>query len=114
MRHLTYIYNPLSRFKLLIVDDIHYHPSSTQNVFPTFSYDSTYAWRKNSVVYIIKFHISSLIFLMGGSSNSTFSRDYVHHHGSFAPPDIITSCNVPPSTFVVFQYATIFSFSLFS
>lgn len=55
MGYLTYTCHPLSIFKLLIEDNIHYYPLSTQNVFIIFTYDSTYAWRRNSVGYIIKF-----------------------------------------------------------
>ena len=44
-------------------------PSSTQNVFLTFTYDSTYTWRGNSVGYIIKFFTTSSIFFIGVSSN---------------------------------------------
>lgn len=74
MRHLTYTCHPLSRFKLLIADDIHYYPFSTLNMFSTFTDYSTHASHRNLVGYIIKFHTTFLIFLMGGSSNLTLLK----------------------------------------
>ena len=120
MRHFTYIYHSLSRFKLLIVDDIHYYSSCIQNVFPTFIYDSTHAWDGNSVSYIMKFLLTSSIFLMGGLSNSTFFKMLysswwlLYTSRDTQPLYIITSCNVPPSTFFVFECVIIFSSSPFS
>ena len=70
MRRLTYICHPLSKFKLMITDDIHYYPSFIQNVFFAFTYDFTRVYRKNSVGYILKFLTTSPIFLMGRLSNS--------------------------------------------
>ena len=111
----TYICYPLNKFKLLIINDILYYPSSTQNMFPIFTYDSIHAWRRNSVDYIIKFLTTSPIFLMGGLSNSIIiKRSYLSSWLLCTSRDIqssyiITSCNVSPSTFIVFQCANIFS-----
>ena len=120
IRHLTYTCHPLSKFKLLIPDDIHYYQSSTQNMFPTFIYDYTYAQCKNSMDYIIKLLTISPIFLMEGSSNSTLLKKFYSllwllcTSRDTQPSHAITSYNIPSFTFVVFRCATIFSSSHFS
>ena len=118
MRHLTYICHLLSTFKLLIANDIHYYPSSIQNIFLIFTYDTTYAWCRNLMGYIIKFLITSSIFLMGGSSNFTplkmlYSSSWLFSTSRDTQPSYtITSCNVSPSTFVVFHCNHFFLFPL--
>ena len=120
IRHLTYTCHLLSKFKVLIPDDIQYFQSSNQNMFPTFIYDSIHTQRKKSMDYIIKLLAISPIFLMEGLSNSTLvkrlcsllwflctSRVTQHSY-------IITSCNIPSFTFVVFRCTTTFSSSHFS
>ena len=74
MRYLRYICHSLSIFKLLVTNDIYCYPSSIQNMFHTFTYDSIHAWPKNLVDYIIKFLTTSLIFLMGELSNSIIMK----------------------------------------
>ena len=110
----------LSKFKLLIPDDIHYYQSSIQNMFPTFIYDYTYAQCKNSMDYIIKLLTISPIFLMEGSSNSTFLKRLYSllwllcTFRDIQPSYVITSCNIPFFIFVVFWCVTTFSSSHFS
>ena len=74
MKHLTCTCHSLNIFKILIANDMHYYPSFIPNVFPTFTYNSTHPWCRNSMSYIIKYFIISPIFLMGRSFNSVFLR----------------------------------------
>ena len=99
VKHLTYICHSLSRFKFPIANDIHYYPTSIQNVFFTFTYNLRHAWRRNLVGYIIKFLTTSRIFLMRGSSNCMLLKTSYSSSRLFCaskntqPPYIIIPCN---------------------
>ena len=115
MKYLMSTCYPLRIFKLLIVYVLLLLPILYPYIFPTFTYDSSCTWCRNSVGYIIKFPTTFFNLLDGSVIRFYIFEEnilivvadlHLQRHTTFT---YYNSMKCTPSTFVIFPRAITFS-----